>query len=118
MRSIWSGNDGRLKQLERGRIPRGGDLDISIGAILHPTGQPQLARFFDYEPAKSNALNASADLEMDRLHARLASYSQKRGQLRGNCGRISELALSRRGQIAISDSPGNGIQRVRNCLCG
>jgi hypothetical protein len=117
LRSIGSGNDGSLEQLQRGRIARGSDLDISIGSILHPTGQPQLARFFNHEPPEPNALNAAADFEVDRLHSGLASYSEKGSQLRGDGRRVSELARRGRGEIAISDSPSDVVQSARNCLC-
>jgi len=115
--SIRSGNYGSLKQLERGRIAGSRDLDISIGPILHPTRQPQLTRFLYYEPAKSNALNAAADFEVDRLHSGLGSYSQKSSQLRGDCGGVAEFARLGRRDITISDSPSDGVQRRRNRLC-
>jgi hypothetical protein len=117
VRSIRSGNDGSLEQLERGRIARGSDLDISIGSILHPAGQSQLARFLYHEPPKSNALNAAADFEVNRLHLGLASYSQKGGQLRGDSRGVSELTRRGRGEIAISDSPSDVVERARDCLC-
>jgi hypothetical protein len=118
LRSIRPGNDGGLEQFERRWIPRGSDLDISIGAVLYPPGQPQLTRSLYHEPPKSNALNAAADFEVDRLHLGLASYSQKGSQLRGDGRGISELARRGRGEIAISDSPSDVVKRGRNCLCG
>src|SRR2546423_14058402 len=60
----------RLEYRQRLTRTCSSDLDVAVGPVPHPSGKRQLLRFLDDEPAKSNTLYKTADLEVNRIHPR------------------------------------------------
>lgn len=81
-----------FQPVQRARRSCNDELHTSIGAIPYPAGEVQRPRLFANEPAESDALNATRDLEVLCRHPFRLSFREQGRKHAGECGLLRRHA--------------------------